>query len=119
MINRSPSFHFEVRQGNPLSPFLFVLAIKGLGHYLKAAMLNEEINGVKLSRHIEPITHQQFADDKMLMGQPTIHEALAAKRIFDDFKAAFKTSIKLTKSQVFFFNMHDRIQAHLARVMGF
>lgn len=61
---------------DPLSLSRFILAIEGLGRSFKA-MIFEKKNNIKGSCSFGedlPLPHQQFVDDTMCMGIPTIHE---------------------------------------------
>ena len=75
MINGSPSNFFRpsrgLRQGCPLSPFLFLLiseALKKLLHREKEVKL---IKGFKIANQIE-LTHVLFVDDVLMFGMGTI-----------------------------------------------
>lgn len=76
LVNGTPSKTFKssrgIRQGDPLSPFLFILAAEGLGRYLKKERAANKIKGLRLWGNELPITHQQFVDDIMLFGEPTV-----------------------------------------------
>lgn len=55
-----------LRQGDPLSPYLFVLCLEYLSNLINQASLSKMWNGIRPSRGSNPITHLFFADDLML-----------------------------------------------------
>ena len=73
LINESPFGHFKpqrgLRQGDPLSPFLFVLASEVLSKLIEREAASNKINGFKLVRDLAPITHLQFVDDLFIFAQ--------------------------------------------------
>ena len=72
LLNGSPSEAFTpsrgLRQGDPLSHFLFILAADDLGRLVKAQVSKEQIKGLRICRDDIPVSHQQFVDDVMLYG---------------------------------------------------
>ena len=123
MLNGSPSKPFNptrgLRQGDPLSPFLFILMMEGLGKVIKSAKAEAKIQGLKLTMNRDALTHQQFVDDTMLQGTPMVREALAYKQILKNFALAAGTKVSLTKSKIFFFNTDIAIQRNISRILGF
>jgi hypothetical protein len=81
LVNGVPSGPFSpsrgIRQGDPLSPFLFLLITEGLGRSLKAAIHCNALQGLKLSEEGEALSHLQFVDDNLLIGSSTSKEASA------------------------------------------
>ena len=65
------------------------------------------------------MTHQQFVDDTMLQGTPTVKEATSFKQILSEFALAVGTEVSITKSKIFFFNTNILIQRNLSRILGF
>jgi hypothetical protein len=63
----SPFFHSGrgLRQGFPLSPLLFILAMEGLSLLLKNSQSEGKISGVKVSRVVW-ILHLLFVDDVLI-----------------------------------------------------
>lgn len=107
-----------IRQGGPLSPFLFVIMAEGLGQSIKQAQLSQMLKG--LSFHNSPaFTHQQFVDDNMIFGHLSVQEACQLKTLLSDFSEASGASINKSKSQIFFFNTPISTQSAIARILGF
>eukprot|EP00253_Pinus_taeda_P010040 PITA_10040 len=123
LVNRSPSETFTpsrgLRQGDLLSPFIFILMMEGLGRKTRHAKVVGSVKGLQLSEKGRALTHQQFVDDTMLQGIPTVKEALSYKQILRDFSMASGLEVNLSKSKYFFFNTHIAIQRNIARILGF
>jgi len=56
-----------LRQGDPLSPYLFLFVAEGLSCMLKGAEERGEIKGVKVCREAPTISHLLFADDSLIL----------------------------------------------------
>jgi hypothetical protein len=69
----SPSFKPSrgIRQGDPISPYLFLLCAEGLTCMLKARGPQFLSKGVRVSRHSPWISHLLFADDCLIFTQAT------------------------------------------------
>eukprot|EP00253_Pinus_taeda_P015937 PITA_15937 len=123
LFNGTPSKTFKasrgIRQGDPISPFLFILATEGLGRYLKKERVTDNIKGLRLWGNELPITHQQFVDDIMLFGEPTIREVRNMKKVLDLFAEASGMEINKEKSCTFIFNTMETVKSHLTRMLGF
>ncbi|XP_071694365.1 uncharacterized protein [Rutidosis leptorrhynchoides] len=73
LVNGSPTKEFRlgrgVRQGDPLSPFLFIIVAEGLNWLEKSAVSNSLYCGVKIGSNNVPISHLQYADDTLFFGE--------------------------------------------------
>eukprot|EP00253_Pinus_taeda_P023386 PITA_23386 len=122
LLNGSPSLPFRpsrgIRQGDPLSPFIFVLMAEGLSRLLHHVVSSQAIKGIAL-HGLHPLSHQQFVDDTMLFGHPSSLEAKAFKALLSLFSEGSGTSINANKSQLFFFNTPVSTQRNIARILGF
>ena len=75
LVSGVPSCPFSasrgIRQGDPLSPFLFVLMADGLGRYIKSVVQDGSLKGLPLHNISPAPSHSQFVDDTLLMNSPT------------------------------------------------
>ncbi|KAF7802375.1 ribonuclease H [Senna tora] len=55
-----------LRQGDPLSPYLYVLCANVLSNHLISAQNNKSIQGIKIARGAPNINHLMYADDILL-----------------------------------------------------
>ncbi|XP_071938995.1 uncharacterized protein [Coffea arabica] len=91
-----------IRQGDPLSPYLFLLCSEGLSSLLQKAKLGKELTGVKISRGAPVITHLFFADDSLVFCKASKQEAEKLIMILKEYEEATGQLINLEKSSVFF-----------------
>lgn len=72
LFNGTPKIFFNIarglRKGDPISPFLFIIMVQALGISFTEVREDGLLKGVKITSELDPITHQQFADDIMLFG---------------------------------------------------
>ncbi|GKC80277.1 transposon TX1 [Tanacetum coccineum] len=72
LVNGSPTEEFRlgrgVRQGDPLSPFLFVLAAEGLNAIVNEAVDKGIFRGVRIGSNRVMVSHLQYADDTIFFG---------------------------------------------------
>lgn len=93
--------------------------MEGLGRFIKHAKEMGKIKGLKLSENGQALMHQQFVDDTMLQGIPTVKEALAYNQILKEFSMATGMEVNLSKSNIFFLNTNISIQRNISRILGF
>ncbi|KAK5824413.1 hypothetical protein PVK06_019185 [Gossypium arboreum] len=60
-----------LHQGDPLSPFLFLICSKGLSSLIIMSTVEGSMKRVKASRRGPEISHLLFADDCILFGEAT------------------------------------------------
>ncbi|GJW16706.1 transposon TX1 [Tanacetum coccineum] len=75
LVSGSPTEEFclerGVRQGDPLSPLLFILAAEGLNAIVNEAVEHGIFRGVKVGRNRVVVSHLQYADDTIFLENGT------------------------------------------------
>ena len=106
VINGQPFARFRgnrgIRQGCPLSPYLFVLAINELSIALQEAMSANCLAGITLGPNCPPIHPLLFADDLLVCGQAAAEEATRMKDILQDFCRCSGQTPNWSKSGIIF-----------------
>lgn len=64
----------RLRQGDPLSPFLFILCVEALIHVMKRSEMEGRINGIRLTPSCPAVPHFLFVDDSLIMCRATISD---------------------------------------------
>ncbi|KAK2414453.1 hypothetical protein QL285_037042 [Trifolium repens] len=108
-----------LRQGDPLSPYLFILVTEGLTALIRNAVARGDIHGIQICRGAPPVSHLVFADDCFLFCRSSITETSTLMAILKKYELASGQEINLTKSEVFFSrNLSRPAQEDLSRIMG-
>ena len=78
LINGEPMGNIKpsqgICQGDPLSPYLFLLCLEGLHRMIKKAADNGDIQGVSICRNGPKLTHLFFANNSLLFCRATTQE---------------------------------------------
>lgn len=105
LLNGQPSSIFYpsrgLRQGDPLSPFLFIMCAESLSALLRDAELKKTIHGVKIGRKVEPKSHLFFADS-ILFVRVNEEEVDTVLKILSIYEAASGQKLNMEKSEVSF-----------------
>ena len=63
-----------LRQGDPLSLYLFLLCADGFSSLINNVVQNQMLSGITISRGCPMVTHLFSADDNLLFFKASIHE---------------------------------------------
>ena len=91
-----------IRQGDPISPYLFLLAVEGLSCLLRHAGSNENAKGLVVAPSALPVNHLLFADDCLLLFKANVEGATVIRDTIRQYCDASGQRINLNKSSIFF-----------------
>jgi hypothetical protein len=74
-----------IRQGDPLSPYIFILCMEFLGLSILERCHNNSWNPVKSSRSGPALSHLFFADDFFLFAKADQKNCSTIKEVLEDF----------------------------------
>ena len=81
LVNGGKSEQFKpsrgLRQGDPLSAYLFIIGQEVLSRLLEKEFVLKNIDGVKASARAPPITHVMYANDIILFSKATRNNVAA------------------------------------------
>jgi hypothetical protein len=97
-----------IRQGDPLSPYLFLFCAEGLSALLRKAERDRMIKGVAICRGGPRISHLFFADDSIVFCRVTNAECTILHDILSLYERA--TSQKINKEKIALFFSHNTPQ---------
>ena len=91
-----------LRQGDPLSPYPFLICSEGLSSMLSHEEEVRGIEGKKVSRNAPSISHLLFADDSLILMRATVQNASTLKRVLDTYCESSGQRVSTPKSSIFF-----------------
>lgn len=77
-----------VRQGDPLSLYIFVLCIECLSHVISILIQQGHWKPIRLARIETPLSYLFFADDLLLLLEASSQQAIIINEVIDDFLLA-------------------------------
>jgi len=95
-----------LRQGDPLSPYLFIICAEGLSSLIRNAEESNNISGTSICRGAPSVSHLLFADDCFLFFKAGETQALVMKNVLNIYEAVPGQTISLLKSEIFY-SMND------------
>jgi hypothetical protein len=91
-----------IRQGDPMSPYLFLLCAEGLSSMVKSIGPAYVSRGVRVGRHAPWVSHLLFVDDCLIFTQASKRGADRITSILEDYNKGSGQLVNKIKSAVFF-----------------
>ena len=91
-----------LRQGDPLSPYLFLLCSEGLNRMLQKAATDDDIRGFSLCKRGPKISHLLFADDSLLFCRVSLSDLQVIQNILSLYEKASGQKLNREKTTIFF-----------------
>ncbi|KAK5772714.1 hypothetical protein PVK06_049008 [Gossypium arboreum] len=110
-IKGGPNFNPSrgIRQGDPLSPYLFLFYGEGQSALMRLVNQEKKMVGVKVCQSAPPISHLMFADDCILFGEVSDRGIQVIRDILREYESCSGQCVNFEKSSAFFSsNVTDR-----------
>ena len=91
-----------LRQGDPLSPYLFIMCVEGLSAMFQKAEMEEKIKGIKICHSAPRVNQLFFADDSLILLRASQSDANELRRILNVYERASGQVINRSKSSILF-----------------
>jgi hypothetical protein len=115
LVNGSPSEEINIqrglKQGDPLAPFLFLLVAEGLGGVMKRAVELNRFRGFKVGASNVVISHLQYADDTICVGEASIDNLWTLKAILRGFEMVSGLKVNFWKSSLMGINVSQEFMS--------
>lgn len=122
IVNGEPKSWFKgergVRQGDPLSPFLFTIVVDVLSRLVSRAVSNGLVKGLSVGSEGILISHLQFADDTILFLEPDAESFVNVLSLLRFFEIASGLKINLSKSGLAGINVDSQVLTAFALSAG-
>ncbi|GJS75873.1 reverse transcriptase domain, reverse transcriptase zinc-binding domain protein [Tanacetum coccineum] len=122
LVNGSPTEEFRlergVRQGDPFSPFLFILAAEGLNAIVSEAVDKGIFKGIVVGSDRVMVSHLQYADDTIFFGEWNKENAKSLMCILKCFEEVLGLHVNFNKSKLYGVGVTGGEIVEMARWMG-
>jgi hypothetical protein len=102
LVNGSPTGEINIqrglKQGDPLAPFLFLIVAEGFSGVMRKAVDVGCYKGLLIGRESVRVSHLQYADDTICIGEASVDNLWSLKAILRGFEMASGLKVNFWKS---------------------
>ncbi|GKC84144.1 RNA-directed DNA polymerase, eukaryota, partial [Tanacetum coccineum] len=122
VVNGSPTEEFQLgrglKQGDPLSPFLFILIMESLHLSFQRIVNAGMFQGIKLGGGLVKLSHMFFADDAVFVGQWCENNITTLTHVLECFHKVSGLRINMSKSKILGVHVDSTIVHRAALKLG-
>ena len=123
LINGEPKGYITlsrgINQGDPLSPYLFLLCVDGLSSLIKKTAESQQLRGILSCTNGVCISYLLFVDDSFIFCQATMEEGQRLLEILGQYEATSRQAINRQKASIFFSrNTSQAIKTYIQGLFG-
>ncbi|KAA3480762.1 reverse transcriptase [Gossypium australe] len=108
-----------LRQGDPLSPFLFLICAEGFSTLIEEAKQKGLMKGAPIGRARYSINHLFFADDSILFGDASCERAGAVRDVINEYELISGQRVNFKKSLIYFgANVDSDVKENIVNMLG-
>nr|KYP56524.1 Putative ribonuclease H protein At1g65750 family [Cajanus cajan] len=110
----------QMRQGDPISPYIFVLCMERLFHLIEIAVNHQLWKPIRISRGGPKIAHLAFADDLLLFAEASVDQVEIIQTCLDLFCSSSGQKVSQDKTRIHFSkNVSWRVREEISNKFGF
>uniref|UniRef100_A0A803PKP8 Reverse transcriptase domain-containing protein n=1 Tax=Cannabis sativa TaxID=3483 RepID=A0A803PKP8_CANSA len=108
-----------LRQGDPISPYLFLVCAEGFSALIRKYEERRWIHGCKVANRAPVVSHMLFADGSYLYCKANDSDVQKVQQLLQIFEEASGQKVNFTKSSAFFStNTSHQDKTHICQVLG-
>ncbi|KAJ0896017.1 putative RNA-directed DNA polymerase [Helianthus annuus] len=122
LVNGSPTFEFQcskgIRQGDPISLFLFIIVMKALSFMIEKKKSEGIITGIQTPLNGPMVSHLFYADDAIILGDWSNSNISNVVRILRVFYMCSSLKINIAKSNLYAIGVSNGELKNMAEIIG-
>ncbi|CAL5332818.1 unnamed protein product [Camellia sinensis] len=110
---------YGLRQGDPLSPYLFVMVAETLSKLIETKVRNNKLTSIQMRRTCPVLSHIFFADDVLIFFKAALLETMEMAQTLQVYSSASGQRLNFVKSEVFFSsNAPPELKGQICELLG-